>query len=59
MYFVMSDSARRYTEDDFATLQDLAHRAAITMDNATLFREAQQRSRTSAAPMKRRTSSSA
>ncbi len=43
MYFVMSDSGRHYTEDDFATLQDLAHRAAIAMDNATLFREAQHR----------------
>ncbi|MGH2608181.1 MAG: PAS domain-containing protein, partial [Tepidiformaceae bacterium] len=42
MYFVMSESGRSYTEDDFATLQDLAHRAAIAMDNATLFHEAQQ-----------------
>ncbi|MGH2608002.1 MAG: sensor histidine kinase, partial [Tepidiformaceae bacterium] len=43
MYFVMSESGRSYTEDDFATLQDLAHRAAIAMDNATLFHEAQER----------------
>ena len=43
MHFVMSDSGRRYTEEDYAMLQDLAHRAAIAMDNATLYQDAQQR----------------
>jgi signal transduction histidine kinase len=43
MNFVMSESGRQYTEEDFATLQDLAHRAVIAMDNATLYREAQER----------------
>lgn len=43
MHFVMSGSGRRYTEEDFAMLKDLAHRAAIAMDNATLYRDAQRR----------------
>lgn len=43
MTFVMSDSGRRYTPEDFSTLQDLVHRAALAFDNATLFQEATQR----------------
>ncbi|MEX0784821.1 MAG: PAS domain-containing protein [Dehalococcoidia bacterium] len=43
MHFVMSVSGRTYSEEDFATLKDLAHRAAIAMDNGTLYREAQER----------------
>ncbi|MDQ2889314.1 MAG: ATP-binding protein [Gemmatimonadota bacterium] len=37
---VMSDSARRYTDDDVSLAQDLAGRAAVAIDNARLYREA-------------------
>jgi PAS domain S-box-containing protein len=39
--FVSAESGRRYDESDLATAQDLARRAAISVDNARLFREAQ------------------
>jgi PAS domain S-box-containing protein len=39
--FVSAESGRRYDEDDLATAQDLARRAAIAVDNALLFREAE------------------
>jgi PAS domain S-box-containing protein len=38
---VMSDSSRRYTPTDLELAVELAQRAAITVDNARLFREAQ------------------
>ena len=39
--FVSAESGRRYSEADLATAQDLARRAAIAIDNARLFRDAQ------------------
>jgi PAS domain S-box-containing protein len=39
--FVSAESGRRYAEADLATAQDLARRAAISVDNARLFREAE------------------
>ena len=39
---VMSHSGRRYTEDDVSLAQDLAGRAAVAIDNARLFGDAQQ-----------------
>jgi len=41
--FVTAESKRRFTEADFVLARDLANRAAVAMDNARLFREAQQR----------------
>jgi signal transduction histidine kinase len=43
MTFVMAGSGRTYTEEDFASLQDLAHRAALAFDNASLYRQTQDR----------------
>jgi PAS domain S-box-containing protein len=40
--FVSAESGRRYDESDLATAQDLASRAAIAVDNAQLYREAQE-----------------
>ena len=45
--FVSGASGRRYGNDDLATAEDLARRAALAVDNALLFREAQS-ARTSA-----------
>jgi PAS domain S-box-containing protein len=39
--FVAAESSRRYDENDLATAQDLARRAATAVDNALLFRETQ------------------
>jgi PAS domain S-box-containing protein len=39
--FVSAESGRRYEESDLATAQDLARRAAISVDNARLFSEAE------------------
>src|SRR4029077_8046034 len=39
--FVSAESGRRYSEADLATAQDLARRAAISIDNARLFGDAQ------------------
>jgi PAS domain S-box-containing protein len=39
--FVSAESGRRYDESDLVTAQDLARRAAVAVDNALLFREAQ------------------
>jgi PAS domain S-box-containing protein len=39
--FVAAESGRRYGERDLATAQDLARRAATSVDNALLFRETQ------------------
>jgi K+-sensing histidine kinase KdpD len=41
--FVTAESKRRMSEHDFVLARDLASRAAIAIDNARLFREAQQR----------------
>jgi len=40
--FAMAESARRYTEKDLEFAQALADRAALAIDNARLFREAEQ-----------------
>jgi PAS domain S-box-containing protein len=37
--FVAAESGRRYAEQDLATAEDLAHRAALAVDNALLYRE--------------------
>lgn len=37
---VMSDSGRRYSEDDLEVAEDLARRAAVSVDNARLYMEA-------------------
>ncbi len=39
--FVLSKSARDYTMDDVALAEDLANRAALAVDNARLYKEAQ------------------
>src|SRR5436190_383278 len=39
--FIAAESGRRYDEHDLATAQDLARRAATSVDNALLFRETQ------------------
>ena len=39
--FVSAESGRRYDDSDLATAQDLARHAAIAVDNALLFREAE------------------
>jgi PAS domain S-box-containing protein len=41
MTFVSAESGRRYTADDLALAEELAQRAAVAVDNARLFREAQ------------------
>jgi PAS domain S-box-containing protein len=40
--FVSAESGRRYGDSDLAIAQDLARRAAIAVDNARLFREAEE-----------------
>ncbi len=40
--FVTAQSDRRYEEADMTLAEDIAHRAAIAIDNARLYREAQQ-----------------
>src|SRR5918999_1334436 len=42
---VVSDSGRRYGEEDLALAEELARRAALAVDNARLFHEAQQATR--------------
>lgn len=43
--FIAAESGRTYTEDDLAFARELAHRAALAVDNARLFREAREASR--------------
>lgn len=43
--FITAESDRRYCESDQALAEDIAHRAAIAIDNARLYREAQQSQR--------------
>ena len=38
---IATDSERRYTEDDLSVAEELARRAAMAIDNARLYREAQ------------------
>jgi PAS domain S-box-containing protein len=40
--FISSESARRYGEEDFAVARELARRAALAIDNARLYRRAQE-----------------
>jgi PAS domain S-box-containing protein len=40
--FVSAESGRHYTESDLAFAEDLAHRAALAIENARLYREAQE-----------------
>ncbi|MCZ7572140.1 MAG: PAS domain S-box protein [Ardenticatenaceae bacterium] len=44
--FVTAESGRRYTSDDLLLGKDLARRAALAIDNARLYREAQEAIRT-------------
>ena len=43
--FVSSDSQRRFTEVDLQQAEELARRASVAIDNAMLFRDAQQANR--------------
>jgi PAS domain S-box-containing protein len=43
--FISSESARHYTEDDLAVANELARRAALAIDNARLYRRAQEANR--------------
>jgi PAS domain S-box-containing protein len=43
--FISSESARRYGEDDLALATELARRAALAIDNARLYRRAQEANR--------------
>jgi len=43
--FISAESARRYGEDDFALAGELARRAALAIDNARLYRRAQEANR--------------
>ena len=45
MIFVTAESARRYGAQDLAFAEDLAHRAALSVDNARLYREAEESNR--------------
>ena len=44
--FVHAESGRKFTEADLAFAEDLARRAALAVDNAALYREAQAANRT-------------
>ena len=44
--FVHAESGRRFTDADLAFAEDLARRAALAVDNAALYREAQAANRT-------------
>ncbi len=43
--FVTGESERRYTEADLALAEELARRAAVAVDNALLYRQAEERAR--------------
>jgi len=43
--FATAESGRHYGSDDLALVEDLAHRAALAVDNARLYAEAQEASR--------------
>lgn len=40
--FVMAESGRHYNQEDLALIEDLARRAALLIDNAKLYQQAQQ-----------------
>lgn len=40
--FMSAESGRRFSQDDLAVAEDLAHRAALAIDQARLYREAQE-----------------
>lgn len=46
--FVSSDAERHFTDDDLALAEDVAHRAALAVDNAMLYQQAQEANRTKA-----------
>jgi PAS domain S-box-containing protein len=41
--FLAAESGRRYSDEDFALARELARRAALAVDNARLFRDAEER----------------
>ncbi|HKS27433.1 MAG TPA: PAS domain S-box protein [Pyrinomonadaceae bacterium] len=43
--FITAESARHYSQDDLVLAETLAHRAAIAIDNARLYRRAQEANR--------------
>ncbi|HWG47207.1 MAG TPA: PAS domain S-box protein [Gemmataceae bacterium] len=43
--FVMAESGRRYQAEDLALAEDLAHRAAVAVENARLYQELQEADR--------------
>jgi PAS domain S-box-containing protein len=43
--FIFAESGRKYGQDDLARAENLAHRAAIAVDNARLYRSAQEANR--------------
>ncbi|MHC5939194.1 AAA family ATPase [Nostoc sp.] len=51
--FVTSESERRYSRVDLSLAEDIAHRAAIAIDNARLYQEAQQAQRTAERALER------
>ncbi|MEH1901917.1 MAG: AAA family ATPase [Nostoc sp.] len=51
--FVTAESERRYSPADLSLAEDVAHRAAIAIDNARLYQEAQQAQRTAERALER------
>jgi PAS domain S-box-containing protein len=43
--FIAAESGRRYAPEDLALAEDLAHRAALAVDNARLYQDAQEANR--------------
>jgi PAS domain S-box-containing protein len=51
--FFTAESERRYSTADFLLAEDIAHRAAIAIDNARLYQEAQQAQKTAVQALER------
>ncbi|MCC5614143.1 AAA family ATPase [Nostoc sp. CHAB 5836] len=51
--FVTAESERRYSTADLSLAEDVAHRAAIAIDNARLYQEAQQAQKTAEQALER------
>ncbi|MBD2562415.1 MULTISPECIES: AAA family ATPase [Nostoc] len=51
--FITAESERRYSTADLSLAEDVAHRAAIAIDNARLYQEAQQAQRTAEQALER------
>ncbi|MBN3896729.1 MAG: AAA family ATPase [Nostoc sp. NOS(2021)] len=51
--FVTAESERRYSTADLSLAEDVAHRAAIAIDNARLYQEAQQAQKTAERALER------